>query len=146
MNNFQHYAADYSATFTKPPLQNILTAYRCEAVMQKAIVLTTLCLSMMTPAHAQQSPFGPRPPLLVEAPCGWFVKTAPYVWSANHVIRVDTWGVVSGLISFGPGSYRVDDGTDAYELVERKCGHGAVPASIYRSAMPLPFGLAPWYQ
>ena len=114
--------------------------------MRKAILSAALFLAMLAPAHAQESVFGPRPPLLVEAPCGWFVKTAPYVWTANHVIRVDTWGVVAGLISIAPGSFRVDDGTDAYELIERKCGHGAVPGVIYRSAMPLPFGLLPWYQ
>ncbi len=114
--------------------------------MRKAILLAALSFSLMAPAFAQSPPFARQPPLLVEAPCGWFVKTAPFVWSANHVIRVDTWGVVAGLISFGPGSYRVDDGTDAYELIERKCGHGAVPGVIYRSAMPLPFGLLPWYR
>jgi hypothetical protein len=109
-------------------------------MMRNAIVSTALFMSLMAPACAQE-----RPPLLVEAPCGWFVKTAPYVWSANHVIRVDTWGVVAGFISFAPGSYRLDDGTDAYELVERKCGRGAVVGVIYRGAMPLPFGLLPWY-
>ncbi len=86
------------------------------------------------------------PPLLVDSPCQWFVKTAPDVWSTNHIIRVDTWGLVVGALSFGPGGYKVDDGTDAYELIERKCGRGTVPRAVYRTAMPLPFGLLPWYR
>jgi hypothetical protein len=110
--------------------------------MRKAIAIAAVLLAASMPTVTAQE----RPPLLVESPCGWFAKTAPYIWSTNHIIRLDTWGVVTGLLWFEPGKYRLDDGTDAYEFVERKCGHGAVPDPLYRSAMPLPFGLLPWYQ
>ncbi len=111
------------------------------ATMSRAIVSVALCLGLTAPAVAQVA-F----PLLEEAPCGWFVKSAPFVWSSVRVVRLDTWGVVTGLLSFAPGTYRVDDGTDAYELIERKCGRGPVPDPVYRAAMPLPFGLLPGYQ
>jgi hypothetical protein len=110
-------------------------------MMKKAIMAAALFPILNCPAPAHE-----RPPLLVESPCGWFVKMAPDIWSTDHVIRVDTWGAVTGALWFRPGMYRVDDGTDAYEFIERKCGRGAVPESVYRSAMPLPFGLLPWYQ
>jgi hypothetical protein len=109
--------------------------------MKKAMAMAALFFVFVSPADAQAIL-----PLLVDAPCPWFVKTAPFVWSTNHVIRVDTWGVVAGPLSVTPGHYRVDDGTDAYEFIERKCGHGATPDPAYRAAMPLPFGLLPWYQ
>jgi len=109
--------------------------------MKMAIAIGAVFASLISPVSAQA-----RPPLLVDSPCGWFVKTAPDIWSTNHVVRVDTWGLVNGLLSFGPGSYRVDDGTDAYEFIERKCGRGVTPRGVYRSEMPLPFALLPWYQ
>ncbi len=113
--------------------------------MKKTAGLAALLALVICPAYAQVLP-QELPPLLVESPCGWFVKTAPNIWSTDYVMRVDTWGAVTGKLSVWPGRYRVDDGTDAYEFVERKCGHGAVPGYVYRSAMPLPFGLLPWYQ
>jgi hypothetical protein len=106
-----------------------------------SILITALFAALLSPAYAEMPP-----PLLVDSPCGWFVKTAPEVWSTNRIVRVDTWGLVNGLLSFGPGAYRVDDGTDAYEFIERKCGHGVPPRAAYRSAMPLPFALLPWYR
>jgi hypothetical protein len=108
--------------------------------MRKLIVAMTFLAAFTGAAAAYESP-----PLLVDSPCTWFVKTAPDVWSTNHIMRVDEWGIVAGQLSFGPGTYKVDDGTDAFELVERKCGRGAVPRDVYRRAMPLPFGLLPWY-
>ncbi len=109
--------------------------------MVKAALISALLAVPAAPAYAQI-----LPPLLVDSPCSWFAKTVPDVWSTNHIVRVDTWGVVKGPLSFGPGTYRVDDGTDAYEFVERKCGRGVTPRGVYRVEMPLPFAFLPWYQ
>jgi hypothetical protein len=109
--------------------------------MRKLLVTITVIALGGTAAHSQE-----LPRLLSDAPCNWFVKIAPDVWATHHIIRADTWGIVNGQLAFGPGTYKVDDGTDAYELIERKCGHGATPRSAYRIAMPLPFGLFPWYR
>ncbi len=106
-----------------------------------AIVLGALLSSFLSFADAQETL-----PLLEEAPCGWFVKAAPYVWRTDHAIRVDTWGMIAGPLAVSPGMYRVDDGTDAYELIERKCGGGSRGLPVERTAMPLPFGLLPWYK
>ncbi len=109
--------------------------------MKIAISIGAVFALLISPVYAQAGP-----PLLADSPCSWFIKTAADVWSTDHIVRVDTWGVVNGPLSFGPGTYRVDDGTDAYEFVERKCGRGVTQRSIYRNAMPLPFALLPWYQ
>ncbi len=109
--------------------------------MGQLIATAAFVGALVSPAYAWD-----QPPLLADSPCGWFVKTAPGVWSSNRVIRVDAWGAASGLLSFGPGTYKIDDGTDAYELIERKCGRGPTPRAVYRTAMPLPFGFLPWYR
>jgi len=126
--------------------------------MQKVLLFIFLFEWGIAPAFAQAVP-----PLLVEAPCGWFTKfvidrnsgaqTASalpqpvrYAWGAKHVIRLDTFAVVTGKLLVTPGLYRVDDGTDAFEFIERKCGPGMIPDGVFRTAMPLPFGLLPWYR
>jgi hypothetical protein len=109
--------------------------------MKLILSIATLLVLSASPATADE-----QPPLLVDSPCSWFIKTAPDVWTTDRVIRVDQWGLVTGPFSFSTGTFKLDDGTDAYELVERKCGRGRPPRDIYRTAMPLPFGFLPWYR
>ncbi len=118
-----------------------MSARQVKSAMMKQAIAAAFCLALTAPCSAQ-----PILPLLEEAPCGWLVKSAPFVWSTAYPVRLDTWGSVQGLLSFAPGTYRLDDGTDAYELIERKCSRRPVPDPVYRAAMPLPFGLLPWYQ
>jgi hypothetical protein len=59
--------------------------------------------------------------LIQYAPCEWFLKVYPDTWGTDHIILVNKKLEV-GKISFGRGLFRMDDGTDVYDYLEKKCG------------------------
>lgn len=70
----------------------------------------------LSPALAQQ------PPTRIEnAPCGWFTSLYPGAWGTEHKILINP-RIIDEQFSFGRGTYRLADGTDAYEYLQRKCG------------------------
>lgn len=55
------------------------------------------------------------------APCGWFTQAYPGAWGTDHRILINA-ALVIEKVSFSRGTYRLADGTDASEYLEKKCG------------------------
>jgi hypothetical protein len=55
------------------------------------------------------------------APCGWFTRLYPGAWGTDHKIQINP-RISIARISFGPGTYQLADGTDAYDYLEQRCG------------------------
>jgi hypothetical protein len=70
----------------------------------------------LSPALAEKAPTR-----IQDAPCGWFTSLYPGAWGTDHKILINLHSVIENA-SFGRGTYRLADGTDAYEYLQRKCG------------------------
>jgi hypothetical protein len=88
----------------------------------------TFAILFFTPLSLAQQTSPPSPPpaqetatLIQYAPCEWFVRVYPDTWGTDHIILVNKKLEV-GKISFGRGLFRMDDGTDVYDYLEKKCG------------------------
>lgn len=55
------------------------------------------------------------------APCGWFTSSYPGAWGTDHKVLINP-GLVIERMSIGRGTYRLTDGTDAYDYLEKRCG------------------------
>jgi hypothetical protein len=73
-------------------------------------------IGVVTSAIAQD------PPTLVQdAPCGWFTKAHGDSWGTDHIVKINDQQTISGF-SFIRGVLKLNNGIDAYDYIEQKCG------------------------
>jgi hypothetical protein len=56
-----------------------------------------------------------------DAPCSWFAKAHGESWGTDHVVKINDQQAISGF-SFIRGVLKLNNGTDAYDYLEQKCG------------------------
>lgn len=80
-----------------------------------ALVLVSQ-IGIITCAAAQEAPTP-----IESAPCSWFAKAPGDSWGTDHVVKINNQQAISGL-TFIRGVLKTNDGADAYDYLERKCG------------------------
>jgi hypothetical protein len=86
--------------------------------LYSAVILAGLLFAPVADGRALA---GENPTPIQDAPCRWFVRLYPGAWGTDHKILINPRLVIE-RVSFGQGNYRLADGTDAYDYLQRRCG------------------------
>ena len=92
------------------------------SVAFSSAILAGLLFAPIVDGHCLSAAFAEQAPTRIQdAPCGWFTSSYPGAWGTDHKILINLQVVIEN-ISFGPGTFQLADGTDAYDYLQRKCG------------------------
>jgi hypothetical protein len=91
------------------------------AVYGPAILAGTLLVSMVSGRVWPTASAEETATRIEDAPCNWFTRLYPGAWGTDRKIAV-AGNLVIEKTSFSRGTFQLDDGSDAYDYLEKRCG------------------------
>lgn len=84
-----------------------------------AAVFASVC---STAVYGAEETVNGQTATLKNAPCAWFKKVHNDTWESDHALKIDDSKNAIKKLAFQKGIFKMDDGQDAYDFLEHRCG------------------------